>query len=264
MSRPDGARVADVVVVGAGLAGLAAARELSDRYDVVVVEARDRVGGRTVGHTFPNGVTVEMGGQWIGATHDEVLRLVGDLGLETFPTYDDGDGFTVLDGQRHRWDGGSFGLPAASEAEIERLHQEIQALAEDVPLDAPWQAPNAVELDRHTVESWLIGATTDRIAQRYFRVITPAVFAAETHELPWLWFLFYARSGGSLDFLIATSGGAQELRVVGGSHRIAEAIAAALPAQSLILGSPVHTIRQIDDAVHVWHASGEVVARRRS
>jgi monoamine oxidase len=261
MSGQDRMRVADVVIVGAGLAGLAAARALAARHDVVVVEARERVGGRTVPHTFANGVTVEMGGQWIGPTHEVLLRLVSDLELETFPTYDEGDGLTILDGERHRWADRSLGLPADAEAEIERLHRVIDALAEQLPLDAPWDGPNAAELDRQTVESWLVAATSDRIVRTYFRVLTSAVFAAETYEVPLLWFLFYARSGGSLDNLITTSGGAQELRVVGGSHRIAEAMAAELPAHSLILGSPVDGIRQIDDAVHVRHATGEVVAR---
>ena len=262
MRARDRARVADVVVIGAGLAGLAAARALADRHDVVVIEARDRVGGRTVGHTFPNGVTVEMGGQWIGPTHTELLRLVGELRLETFPTYDEGAGFTVLGGERRRWDGVSFGLPPETEAEIERLHGIVDELAEQVPLEAPWDAPNAEELDRQTVESWVVEATSDELARTYFRVLTPAVFAADTHEIPWLWFLFYARSGGSLDYLITTRGGAQDQRVVGGTHRIAEAMAAALPAGSLVLGLPVDRIRQTDDAVHVHHAGGEVIAQR--
>jgi monoamine oxidase len=254
-------RNADVVIVGAGLAGLAAARALSGEHDVVVIEARDRVGGRTVGHTFGNGVTVEMGGQWIGPTHAELLQLVTQLGLETFPTYDEGDGLTIHAG-RYRWAGQSLGLPPDAEAEIGRLHELIGALAEEVPPDAPWRAPGADDLDRQTVESWLVEATTDPIARTYFRVLTPAVFAAETSELPWLWLLFYARSGGSLDYLITTAGGAQELRVVGGSHRIAEAMAAALPPESLILGSPVDRMRQTDDAVWVSHAGGEVRARQ--
>ena len=216
----DQALLADVVIVGAGLSGLAAARVLAGRYDVVVLEARNQVGGRTVGHTFANGVSVEMGGQWIGPAHTEMLRLVDELGLETFPTYDDGDGLTIVDGARHRWDGASLGLPARSEAEIERLHRLIDGLAEPIPLDAPWMAPGAAELDQQTVESWLVTTTSDPVAQAYLRVLTPAVFSAETHDIPWLHFLFYVRSGGSLDYLVATSGGAQELRVVGGSHRI--------------------------------------------
>ena len=78
-------RRVDVVVVGAGLAGLSAARSLAGEADVLVLEARDRVGGRTVGHTFPNGSSVEMGGQWVGGAHTELLRLTGELGLEPSP-----------------------------------------------------------------------------------------------------------------------------------------------------------------------------------
>ncbi len=262
MNREARARFVDVVIVGAGLSGLAAARALASRYDVVVLEARDRVGGRTVGHTFANGITVEMGGQWIGPAHTEMLRLVDDLGLGTFPTYDDGDGLTILDGARHRWDGASLGLPAHSEDEIERLHRLIDGLAESVPLDAPWNALGAAELDQQTVESWVAATTSDPVARAYFRVLTPAVFSAETHDVPWLYFLFYVKSGGSLDYLITTTGGAQELRVVGGSHRISTAMAAALPADSLLLRSPVHRIRQDRDAVRVSHSGGDVVAQR--
>jgi monoamine oxidase len=262
MSGRISSGAADVVIVGAGLAGLAAARALSERHDVVVVEARSRVGGRTVGHTFANGVTVEMGGQWIGPSHSALLGLLAELGLETFPTYDEGHGLTILDGVRRPWAPDSLGLPAESEAEIERLHRQIDALAAGIPLDAPWRATNASELDARTVDSWLVESTADPIARRYFRALSAGVFAAEASELPLLWFLFYARSGGSLDYLIATSGGAQELRVVGGSHRIAEAMAAALPPDSLILDAPVDRIRQTDGAVVVRYPGGEVAARQ--
>src|SRR5215208_2448391 len=81
-------RLADVVVVGAGLAGLAAARELrAAGRDVVVLEARDRVGGRTLNEPIGDGKVVEIGAQWVGPTQDRVIALIGELGLETFPTY---------------------------------------------------------------------------------------------------------------------------------------------------------------------------------
>src|ERR687885_1727204 len=81
-------REAEVVVVGAGLAGLSAARELrAAGRDVVVLEARDRVGGRTLNHPIGDGKVVELGGQWVGPTQDRVLALAKDLGVATFPTY---------------------------------------------------------------------------------------------------------------------------------------------------------------------------------
>ncbi len=81
----------DVVVVGAGLAGLAAARDLARAgRSVVVVEARDRVGGRIVNHRFADGSEVEIGGQWVGPTQDRVLALADEVGARTYPTYDTG------------------------------------------------------------------------------------------------------------------------------------------------------------------------------
>lgn len=252
----------DVVIIGSGLAGLAAARALADRCHVLVLEARDRVGGRTVGHTFANGCTVEMGGQWIGTAHTELLRLVDELALSTFPTYDEGTGLTVLAGERRPWLDESFGLPKASAAEIARLHALIGELAERVPVDEPWRAPAADDLDRATVESWLTASTDEEVARTYFRVLTPAVFAADTHEVPWLHFLFYARSGGSLDYLITTTDGAQELRVDGGSHLIAERMAEELPPGTIALGTPVRELDQRGDVVRVLHDRGAVAARQ--
>src|SRR5215208_6704534 len=81
-------RHADFVVVGAGLAGLSAARELrAAGRDVVVLEARDRVGGRTLNEPIGDGKVVEIGAQWVGPTQDRVLALIRELGLETFHTY---------------------------------------------------------------------------------------------------------------------------------------------------------------------------------
>jgi monoamine oxidase len=241
----------DVVVVGAGLAGLSAARTLfAAGKSVRVLEARDRVAGRNHGGFLSNGVPVEMGGQWVGPGQDAVLALIDELGLETYPTYDTGEAITVLDGQVIRYSDATFGLPIETLGEIGRLLVEIETLAATIPLSAPWQADDAADLDRQTFDGWLTATSTDTLAIRFFRLVVPTLFCAESPELSLLHFLTYIRGGGNLATMLAVTGGAQELRVVGGTHRISERMAEDL-GDRVQLGAVVRTITQNDGGVAV-------------
>jgi monoamine oxidase len=252
----------DAVVVGAGLAGLSAARDLTaSGHEVVVLEARDRVGGRTFERNLANGTLVECGGQWIGPSQNAIRSLVDELGMETFPTFVDGDDLTFYDGSAVRQDDEGFGLPENASDEVNRVWQEIETMANEIVVTAPWASPNAELLDSLTVARWLRDQTHDGLALRFFGVIVPAIFAAEPVEMSMLHFLFYVKSGGGLAMLAATEAGAQERRVVGGTQSISIALADQL-GEAVRLGSPVQTIRRTATGVTVVYGTGTITASK--
>jgi monoamine oxidase len=252
----------DVVVVGAGMAGLIAARDLlAAHVSVLVLEARNRVGGRLLNHTLANGSVVELGGQWVGPTQDRVLALAEELGLGLFPTYVEGEHFLAMDGSVKRYVGEDFALPEDALADVGETWEHLRKMADEVPLDEPWRAENADTWDAQTVETWLVANTKTEIGLGYWRTIVPALFSAETAEMSLLHFLFYCRSGGTLDRLVATHGGAQESRLEGGSQQLALRLADRL-GDAVRLASPVGAIRQDDRTVEVTHDGGVVKAGR--
>ncbi|MEU2236077.1 flavin monoamine oxidase family protein [Streptomyces vietnamensis] len=252
----------DVVVVGAGLAGLTAARAVrAAGRSVMVLEARDRVAGRNLGHHLSNGTAVELGGQWIGRTQTEALKLVSELGLETFLTYDDGAAVTLYNGKRTQYADETFGLSYESAVEVGRLQQELEGLADQVSLSSPWSSPAAAELDRQTVDAWLRAHTDNAEALAFWGAIIPAVFSAEPAEMSLLHFLFYIKSGGMIDNLVSTTGGAQELRVVGGTHQMSERLADQL-GDAVRVNAPVRQISHDDNGVQVDYEGGRITAQR--
>jgi monoamine oxidase len=255
-----------VVVIGAGFAGLSAARHLSKRgIEVDVVEARDRVGGRTLNHVFEDGSIVEVGGQWVGPTQNHVLELIDELGLDTFDTFDTGDYVVSLKGKIKKFKGDTFGLPPHVLVEVGLTQKRLESMAAKVPLDAPWTSAHAIDWDSQTLETWLRRHLRFEQSRQFWRAITAAIFSAEATEMSLLHFLFYCHSGGMLDRLMGTANGAQKSRIVGGSQLIAQRMAEEL-GNRVHLEEPVTGVSQSSSGVIVrtprseYHADAAIVA----
>jgi monoamine oxidase len=256
-------READLVVVGAGLAGLAAARTgVAAGSSVVVVEARDRVGGRVLNEDIGSGKVVEVGGQWIGPTQDRLAALALELGVETFRTYADGDNVIEYGGRLRRYRGTIPRLNPAVLVDFGQAQQRLNLMARRVPREAPWEAPRAQRLDGQTVASWMRRNVRTKGGRSLLELGIEAVWAAQPADMSLLHLLFYIHSAGSLERLFDTDGGAQQDRFVGGSQRVALRMADELGADRLILGQPVRTIRHGADGVTVEAAGAAVRARR--
>jgi len=233
-----------VIVVGAGLAGLMAARQLVGAgRDVLVLEARDRVGGRTVNASIGPGRVTEMGGQWVGPTQDRLIALAGELGVDTFPTYHEGRNLLELGGRVRRYKGTIPRLAPHVLLDIARARRKVRRASNRVRAEAPWTSPKAAQLDSQTLSSWVRKAARTKKARGLLEIATGTVMGTGTAELSALWMLSYVASAGSFDALVDVEGGAQQDRFVGGSHLISQRLAEEL-GDILILSAPVRRIAQ--------------------
>lgn len=256
-------RAADVAVVGAGFAGLAAADRLrAAGASVVVLEARDRVGGRVCNDALDDGTPIDVGGQWVGPTQHRALALIERFGLRTFPTHATGDSLLERrNGQLVRYRGNIPRINPVVLADVGQAQARLDAMAKRVPLSAPWTAARAERWDGMTFATWLRRNVATREARDLLALAVAAVWACEPQDLSLLHLLFYTHSGGRFDDLIGTAGGAQEQRVVGGTVQMTERLAEAL-GDAVVLGAPVRRIAADDDGVTVT-ADGTTVRAAR-
>ncbi|MDO8185444.1 flavin monoamine oxidase family protein [Conexibacter sp. JD483] len=257
---------ADVVVVGAGLSGLVAARDLVRAgLDVVVLEARERVGGRTLNESVGPAAdqVVELGGQWIGPTQKRVNALVHELGLSTYPTRDEGENLIERGGRIHRYRGTIPALGPLPLAEVGIAMARLNRLARTIDPETPWTAPVAASADAQTVASWIRRNVRTQVARDALRIAVEAVWASDPADLSLLHLLFYIRSGGSFERLLDTDGGAQQDRIRGGSQLLSLRLAEQLGAR-VRLGAEVTRIAHGENGVEVAVADGTGVRARRA
>ncbi|WP_293056003.1 flavin monoamine oxidase family protein [Mycobacterium sp.] len=257
---------ADVIVVGAGMAGLsAAARLAAEGTSVLVVEARDRVGGRVRNEALDPGDptrVVELGGQWLGPTQDRARGLARRLGLSLHPTYDSGDRLLERrDGRLLRYRGDIPPITPVVLADVAQAQLRLDRMARRVPLDAPWAGRRARHRDTMTFATWLARNVATRDARSLLRLAVNAVWACEPQDVSLLHVLFYIHSGGGFDALVGTGGGAQQDRVVGGTQLLAAGLAGEL-GDRVLLGRPVRRIGYDDRGVTVAADGAELRARR--
>jgi monoamine oxidase len=255
--------LADVVVVGAGFSGLTAARRLQAQgLKVVVLEARDRVGGRTMaGHVA--GVPIDLGGMWAGPAQTELLALADEFGIARFAQPLGGRNIIGLGGRvasAEREDYVSARSPASQQQHRELLGQ-IEALGREMPDDAHWIWARATELDGWTLAHWLsaVGAL-DEVRQD-IGISCRALLCAEAHQVSFLHFVFYIKSGGGFESLTTATDGAQKWLFKGGVHQIACRLAEVLKPGSVLLSQPVERIQQQDGIVQVTTPGCSVQAR---
>ncbi|MCW2984681.1 MAG: monoamine oxidase [Conexibacter sp.] len=265
----------DVVVVGAGLAGLTTARKLvAAGRSVVVLEARDRVGGRTLNHDLGGGDVTEAGGQYVGPTQNHVLALAQEFGVGTYPGYNPGESVYVADGRAQRYTGD---IPPDVQAlpDLTQMIPRLDQMAAKVPVDAPWTAPDAERLDGQTVETWVKGNTINsaRVLQLVDLFLSPAL-GSRAADVSMLFLLATIagygdeRTPGTLERGIGSKGAAQDSRLIGGTQRLSLLMAQQL-GDRVVLGAPVRSIDQSGAGGGVtvttadgraWHAGRAVVA----
>jgi monoamine oxidase len=267
-AHPGGRRV-DVAVVGAGLAGLTAAREfVRARQSVAVLEADERVGGRTENRSLGNGKVTELKGEYVGPTQDRILALASELGVPTFKTYNQGDNVLFLDGRRSTYPTTSPIPPVPGVAtELVLAVLALDSMASKVPVGAPWEAPDARDWDSQTFETWKEANLPSKESRLLFDAAVNAIWGADARDFSLLFALWYiaaagnSQQPGNLERLVSTGGGAQESRFVGGSQLISIKLAEQL-GRSVVLESPVRLISQSRGGVTVETDRHSIRAKR--
>ncbi|KAJ4410382.1 hypothetical protein N0V91_001866 [Didymella pomorum] len=263
----------DVAVVGAGLSGLTAARDLLHAgKSVIILEARDRVGGKVYNHPLKNGGVTEVGAEFVGPTQEKVLSMISDLGLQTFNTYSQGQSILWRNNTRHVFTpdpalGGAPPVDPSSLAQIAAAQAQLDEWAAELNVSAPWTHPQAAKWDSQTFDDYLNQYANHADARFVLGTACNSLLSVEPKEISLLYVLAYIAAAGdettvgTLGRLIAVKGGAQESRVVGGTGLIPQRLADKVGYNHIVLSAPVSSVVKTGKGYKVCSRAGTVIAK---
>src|SRR4051794_32507262 len=253
----------DVVVVGAGMAGLYAARQLRKAgRSVALLEASDRLGGRVLNLKVgpkPNDVS-EAGAQWISPKQKRIQGLVKAFRLKTFQNYVQGQSTLIVDGEVSRFDGTTVPtLPGNATQQLIDAVAELTSMAQQVPIDAPWDATQAADWDTQTGKTWIDDNVSDPVARDFASIVIGGPVSVQPADISPLHYRYIAAgSGGPLELLTVNSGDLSD-RIIGGTGRLVDGMAAPLRGVTS-LTTPATVIERHKTRVRVSTPNGRWVA----
>ena len=253
----------DVCVVGAGFAGLTAALRLKQAgRSVALLEARDRVGGRTFTERRADGTWIDRGGAWVGPGQDRIQALMNEFDVPGYKQYAGGESMMVIDGKQFRYKGTvPRTLNPFATVNLGTAMLELAQMCKTIPLEEPWNAKKADKWDRLTVAQWLDHHVRSAPARDLLETAIGGTYTSDTSEVSLLFALHQMASGGGPQFVFGVEGGSQDSRVVGGMGAVYGPMAAEM-GDALHLSQPVRRIEQDDDGVTVRSDDMTVTARR--
>ncbi|WP_326547566.1 flavin monoamine oxidase family protein [Mycolicibacterium sp. ND9-15] len=251
----------DVVVVGAGFAGLTAARALVRLgHDVVVLEGRDRVGGRSSTATIA-GLPVDLGATFVGPTQDAVGKLAAELGCAAVPTFSRGKNLIRWRGRVRSYRSTIPRLSIIELLDVSRIQWRFERACRRVSVDAPWTSPNADALDSQSLDGWLKSVHASAGTRDLMAIMSRVTWGCEPDEVSMLHAVRYVKAAGGLDRMLDVEGGAQQSRFPGGTQQIAIRMAQELGSR-VVLDAAVRSIeRHSDGTLTVTSNQGAVRAK---
>lgn len=249
---------ADVVIIGAGLAGLAAADQLNNiGHEVLVIEGRDRIGGRVHTATIA-GVPVDCGATWVGPNHTAVRDLADRLGCKFVPQHHAGS--AVLSNNGKRKVEGSGAMSYFASFDINRILNALTKLVDELPLESAWRHPKAKQLDSMSVANWLSSKCALHSTQKFMNMFCLVQWGAPIEEVSLFNALRYIKTLGGIEAMVSVEGGNEQDRILGSAHSLVCKLADTLGSR-VITGSPAQSIYNENECVIVKTEERVITAR---